>query len=440
MTRTQKVAYGFFVHVILLLIGCSLASLLAAVKFMDADPLATTLPYHQVNAFASVLLNLALISGLLGGGVYVAASAQAEHRLCDERLLLYTFRLWIAVVLLSLAAGVLGLLGGRGGLELPPLLAVGVGLVVALVVIAVIRTEWAVHRAASVVRIWAVGMALYVTCTLVSILPIADVLLDRLLDTLAVGITLYIAYPMTAIALGFWLMHRVSNITPRWAELGLNTVAGLVAVAGALLTLGSLHTLVNSPIVRTIGSIGVVVIPVVYLILASHSYRAFSDRNSNATLSAHWLALSVLLLLLGIGLLGGLLSLPNVTDDVMGTRLSDVQTTLARLAVAAILLGVCNQAAAELRGKNERVTGLMPFWLVTFGALGGGFALAGAGLVQVYLERLLSLGYLETQTLLIPLYRLWTVGLISIAIGLLVYMLGFWARRPRLQHEVKQKE
>jgi hypothetical protein len=49
---------------------------------------------------------------------------------------------------------------------------------------------------------------------------------------------------------------------------------------------------------------------------------------------------------------------------------------------------------------------------------------------QTYLERILSIGYLETQTLITPLYALWVVGWLSVAVGIGIYTLGFWARRP----------
>jgi nitric oxide reductase subunit B len=251
-----------------------------------------------------------------------------------------------------------------------------------------------------------------------------------MLRALAIGVSLYIAYPVASVALAFWLMHRFSNITPRWAEMGVNTVAGLVALAGALLTLPMLYTLTDSDIVKLLGSVGVVVIPAAYLIFAAHSYRAFSDRNTNVTLSAQWLALSVLLFVIGAGILGGIGALPGIQEFTTGTQLSDLQMILIRWAVVAVLFGMFNQATAEMRGQNRRVTGLVPFWLVTFGLLGSSAALAAAGVVQVYLERLLSVGYLETQTLMIPLYTLWFIGLLLVGFGILAYALGFWARRP----------
>ena len=427
MTRTQKIAYGFFVHTVLLLIVYALVSLLSAVKFLGDDPLALTLPFHQVNSFASVLIQLAIVSGLLGGGVYMVVSARADNQVTDERWLLYAFRLWSVLAIFGVAAGLLGLLEGRSGLELPPLLDIGVVIVVVVVVLIAMKNS---RRVSSIVPVWTVGLALYVIGIVVGLIPPNDFMQDRMLRALAVGIQLYIAFPVAAVALAFWLMHRMSNITPVWAEMGVNVVAGFVALAGALLTLPTFYSLVESEGIRALGGIGVVVLPVVYLIFAAHSYRALSDRNTNATLAAQWLALGVLLFLIGGGLLGGVGALPNLRDFTAGTRLSDLQTTLMQFAVVALLLGVFNQAVAELRGQNRRITGLMPFWLVAFGVIGGGAALAAAGVAQVYLERLLSVGYLETQTLLIPLYTLWFMGLILLAFGVLVYALGFWVRRP----------
>jgi nitric oxide reductase subunit B len=229
---------------------------------------------------------------------------------------------------------------------------------------------------------------------------------------------------LAAVALVFWLMHRFSSITPVWADMSLYTVAGLLALAGALVTLTTLSP--DSPL---LGGASAIVIALLYLIFASHSYRALSDRNATNTLAAHWTALGVLLLLLG-GVLGGLQA--PVRLWTAGTRLSDLQPTLALLAVVAIILGVVNQAAAEMRGDNRRVTGLAPFWLVAFGVIGGGLALAGAGLVQVYLERILSIGYLDTQALLEPLHALWVGGQGLFALGVGWYTLVFWLRRPRL--------
>jgi nitric oxide reductase subunit B len=426
MTRTQQVAYGFFAQAVILLMLYAAVALLGAVKFLGDDPLATSLPYHQVGALSNVLLHLTIVSGLLGGGIYIVASQRADDRILGprlrhERLLGYTLALWTGVLILAFLAGTLGLLEGRHFLELPPVLDIAQVIVIVLVLVNVTRgvSEWT-----SFAQVWTAGMVLSVVCSVLGLIPTTNYVIDRTLRALAVGINLYVAYVLAAVALGYWLMHRFSDVPQGWADSSLYTVAGLLSLAGVLISLTSLYPLGGFV------NITVIIAPVLYLIFAAHSYRALSSRNPTATLAAHWYTLGLLLLLLGAGLLGGLQAAPGIHQWTAGTRLSDLQTTLTALAVVAIVVGVINQTVAELRGQNRRVTGLAPFWLISFGIIGGGAALAGAGIAQTYLERILGVGYLETQTLIVPLYALWVLGWLSVGLGVGIYALAFWARRP----------
>ena len=369
-----------------------------------------------------------MVGGLLGGGIY-AAHVPGQR---DERVLhRFAGLLWSLLVVLTVAAGVLNLMPDG----LPPVLAVLKVIVIALVVAGVAqnRRSWT-----SIQLVWTVGMIVSGVCTLIGLIPRNDFMSAAVVQTLAGGVNLYIGEVLAAVALAYWLMHRFSNVTPLWAEMSLNTVAGLLALAGALVTVSTLVPLgaptgvnataplgVNATALRDIST---PLVPLLYLIFAAHSYHAFSNRNPTNTLAAHWTALGVLLLVLGVGLLGGVQA--AMREWTAGTRLSDLQTTLTLWAVVAILLGMINQVSAEMRGHNRRVTGLAPFWLVAFGAVGGGLALAGAGLVQVYLERRLSIGYLDVQTLLVPLYEGWLIGLAALAVGVLIYAAILWRRRP----------
>lgn len=409
-----RAVYRFFVLSLALLILYALVSLIVGLKFLPGDLTQTSLPFNQVGAFAAALLDLAVLGGLLGGGIYAIRSPAQP---AENRLLRVAVLLWLLLSLVTIAAGVLNLL-----VALAPLVAIVKIAVIVLVVVAI-----APDFRAPIPLIWTVGMVVIAACAALSLFPTDDYLLASALGVLASGATVYVGYLLAAVALAFWLMHRFSDVTPLWAGMSLYTVAGLLALAGALVTVSGLETLSFTS--GWLGWLNAVVVPLCYLIFASHTYRAFASRNATDTLAANWTALGVLLLLLGVGVLGGLQA--PLRGWAAGTRLSDLQPTLALLAVASIILGVINQAAAELRGHNRRVTGLAPFWLVAFGIIGGGLALAGAGLVQVYLERLLSVGYLETQALIAPLYALWIGGLALLALGVIVYALVFWLRRPR---------
>lgn len=237
------------------------------------------------------------------------------------------------------------------------------------------------------------------------------------------NIYLNIGCPVAIVSLGFWLMRRFSNISPTWANLGVRVVAGELALAGVLLTLAQIFP-------HLFGYVAAGTVPLMASIFAAHSYRALSDRNHTRTLAAHWYALGVLLFLLGAGFMGAVLSLPEVSQAVLRTHLPDLQTMLTRLAFAMILLGVANQSAAELRAVNWRVTGLMPFWLVSFGIIIGAIGLGGAGLVQIYLLSLLGMDVMWVHVLLRPLYSLWCIGQGLMVMGMVIYTITFWLRKP----------
>jgi hypothetical protein len=416
MSPSRQTAYPFLLLAALLFVAYAAAALLGAVKFLTpSDPLAITLPYNQVAALANALLNLSIMSGLLGGGLYVAASDGAP---LNEQLIRYAFAAWALLTALVVAAGLLGLMNNG---DLPPLLA----LVQVIIVLAVLALVAPAAARLPVIQVWAVGLGVSALCSLWILL--SGEFAPRLL---AAGLRLNVGYALGAVALGFWLMHRFSNVTPAWADTGIYSVAGLVTLAGVWVSLPPLYPLGAPDWARTVGSIGVVVVPILYLIFAAHSYRALSDRNGTYTLAGHWFSLGVLLFLLGPGLLGALNAAPGVAQWTAGTRLTDLQNTLAAFAVLALCLGVVNQAAAELRGHNRRVTGLTPFWLVAFGILGGGLALGGAGVVQTFMERASGVGYLDVQTLVTPLYAGWVVGLLALALGAGIYGLTLWLRPP----------
>ncbi len=420
MTSTQKIIFRFFQQTVILLILYVIAALVAGAKFLAADdPLLTVLPYNQAGALANVLLNLTVLTGLVGGGLYLAA----QQRISTMGLRLAGL-VWTALLILSVLAGLFGLLGGRNLMELPlvlnAVLAVGLLLVLAAVVPSI---------RAPMTQLWTLGLVLVLVSILIGLLPAGDYIQERSLRALAVGLQMNIAYPLMALALGYWLMHRFSDLTPAWLEHDIYIAAGLVLLAGVCLTFARVQSAAGW--VSSVGNWATVIAPLLYVLVIARCYPALTQRNGTHTLAAHWFTLSILLYFLAFGLVAAVQLAPAIRPYTLGTRLADLQSTLTLMAAVVMSLGVVNQAAAELRGQNWRVTGLTPFWLVSVGILGGGLALGAAGVVQVYLERLLSIGYLDTQALIVPLYIGWVMGLITLLLGLVLYALGFWSHRPQ---------
>ena len=88
------------------------ASLFTVVKFLPTDALATSLPFMQVSGLSHVLLELALLSGVIATGISF---------LRDEldTLTLWTYRAWTVFLVLATFAGGFGLFSGQYWLELP---------------------------------------------------------------------------------------------------------------------------------------------------------------------------------------------------------------------------------------------------------------------------------------------------------------------------------
>lgn len=424
ITATQRIVYQFLTHAVILLViavGCALTG---AVKFLGVDALTQSLPYSVIAPLTDAVLLLALTSGVIGGGLYAFAHERADRQFPDMRLLRDARIVWTLLCALTVIAGFFGLLNGNVGTPLPPLLSALFVITLALVIAAAVR---GIPHWGALPMVWMIGVILLAADVLLGMIPFSAAL-DRVYAVIAAGMRDYGGIGLGMIALLFWQMHRFSDLSPGWVNLGAYSVGGFWLIAALLLTVQPLYTLADS-VTAQVGTLGVFLLPVAAVILASHTYLALTHRNNMRTLSAHWVSLALVLLFIGVGVLGAVSALPDVHIVIAGTRLTDLQRTLILFAFAAVLLGTVNQVGAELRHENRHITGLAPFWLVSLGLIVISVGLGGAGIVQVYLERLLSVGYLETQTLIVPLYTVWVIGWIGVLLGIVVYALGFWARR-----------
>ena len=416
----KKIIYGMFAQVILLLMLYAGLALMVAVKFLPDDPLATSLNYAHLAPWRDVTLQLALLTGILASGLYLTFSLSPATTLKQENLLQWAARGWTLLLIIAMLAGALNQLEGRHGLALPFILDAVILVLIAIFVAVIMLNR--PQQPSAFIFVWMMGISLVCICIILGLIPAPNYQLDSILRSLSVNLTLNVGYVLCGLALAFWLMTRFSNVMASYAESGLYTVAGLLTIAGIMVSFAPLYPFGANSIT---GNLAVLIVPVCYAIFAAHSYRALSDHNPTQTLAAHWTTLFIILLFLSVGILGMISAIPGIQDYAQGTRLTDLQQSLTSFAIVAIILGMINQAVAEMRGVNARVTGLLPFWLIAFGILAGGAALALAGVVQLYLERILSVGYLETQTMLIPLYIFWMIGTFFFAVGIAIYAAGF---------------
>lgn len=420
----QTTAFTFFGTTIVLMVLAASVGLLRGAERLSGYSLGT-LDGPQLEVLTLNLFQLSAVGGLIGSGLMIVSEYAAGSRGHDRWLRLVE-RLWIVLVGTTLLAGLLGFSDGREGLErLAPIDLLELGLLALMMVL--LRSFVA---RSPVVLVLLIGIGVHIIAISLGLMPMATYTLDRLLRALSLGLDRNLALPLGALATAYRLMARFSAARADWLDESLYTTAGLIALAGALLTVADLYPLTAASWLATLGSVSSVAVPVIMVIIAGHFYRVLARRRDNATLAAHWVALGLVFTVLGAGILGGLGSEPSIRRWLMGTRLDDARVLLAYLLPVAVSLGMINQSAADLHGEDGRITGYIPFWLVGAGVLATTALLVAIGVGQVYMERVIAVDFVQAETLLIPLYRLTLGAWLLLALGMGIYAFTFWLRRP----------
>ena len=100
-----------------------------------------------------------------------------------------------------------------------------------------------------------------------------------------------------------------------------------------------------------------------------------------------------------------------------------------------IVLAMITYAAPGLFGHNEEHTdssaGIWAFWLQVGGMFGMTMAFAAAGIGQTYLERVLGIGYLETQQKIQVHFLMVLATGLGFVLGVALYLYDFFLLAPR---------
>lgn len=378
MMTTRQLANRLFAQMTILLVLYAAAALLTAVKFLPADPLAVSLPYHQIAGARNVLLDLALWTGLLAGGLTLLSEASGSSR---SSLLTWGYRGWTLLLALSVLAALLGLLEGRYLLELPPVLDL---VLIVLAVVVLIGTIGVARTAAG--RAWWIGILLALVCVAAGLIPAATPAQDRVLRVITVGVRYHIAYVIAGAALAVALL---SKLRPKST---LALPAGL-AVAGVL------------PAISPLSAVGEGTSGVLLSLVVAAAYVFFAVIALRGARAPGWMVLGLAMIAAG-GVLGAVQAAPQIGNYITGTGLSELMIFLMALGVIMLAWSASPPAGSAALA-----------WVAT-GTLVAGLAALLAGVVQVYLERVLTVGFLDTQTVLAPLFVVWIAGLAVLAVGL----------------------
>ena len=99
-------------------------------------------------------------------------------------------------------------------------------------------------------------------------------------------------------------------------------------------------------------------------------------------------------------------------------------------AYAMIVLAMASYAVPNIRKRTgiitHQKTEILAFWIMVVSMLLIAFSLTGAGIVQTYLQRVLAIGYMETQSYMTLFYALRLIFGATFTVGLVIYLYDFF--------------
>ncbi|MFP5444097.1 MAG: cbb3-type cytochrome c oxidase subunit I, partial [Betaproteobacteria bacterium] len=235
-----------------------------------------------------------------------------------------------------------------------------------------------------------------------------------------------------------YLLIRLSGADREVMEKWLYVIVGLVFIAGILGTAHHYYWVGVPAYWLPIGGVFSALEPAALVGMAMFAYSAmrragFSHPN---TLALHWTIGSALFTLFGAGLLGLAHTFPDVNKWTHGTLITAMHGHAAFYgAYAMIVLAMITYALPAMTGRSEQGSslGYWAFWMQLSGMFGMTLSFATAGIAQVYLERIMGMGYLDAQLKIqVHFVMLIATGsLFAIGVGLFIY--DFFRRAPRFE-------
>jgi len=245
-------------------------------------------------------------------------------------------------------------------------------------------------------------------------------------------------------ALLAYLLIRLSGIDREVMEKWLYVIVGLTFISGLLGTAHHYYYVGVPSYWLPIGGIFSALEPLVFVAMSAYAYQAIrrSGLSHPNTLALHWTLGSALFSALGAGLLGLAHTWPAINRWTHGTLITSMHGHSAFFgAYVMIVLAVITYAMPSLMGhpesQRESKVGLWAFWLQVGGMFGMTMALAAGGIGQVYLERVLGFGYLETQSKIQVHFLMLVATGTLFAAGVVLFLWDFFflARRQSAERD-----
>jgi nitric oxide reductase subunit B len=455
--QSQAVAKPYFIFAMILFVGQILFGLLMGLQYVVGDFLAGAIPFNVARMVHTNLLIVWLLFGFMGSAYYLVPD-EAETELYSPKLAIALF--WIFA-----AAGVATILGyllvpystlaeltfndlwptmGREFLEQPTITKIGI-VVVALGFLFNLGMTILKGRKTAINMVLMTGLIGLAVFFLFSFYNPANLALDKLFWWFVVHLWVEGVWELIMGAILAYVLIKVTGVDREVIEKWLYVIIAMALISGILGTGHHFYWLMTPEYWQWVGSIFSALEPLPFFAMVLYAFNMVNRRrrehpNKAATL---WALGTSVMAFLGAGVWGFLHTLSFVNYYTHGSQITAAHGHMAFYgAYAMIVMTIISYAMPKLRGIGEancnkaQVVEMWGFWLMTVAMVFITLFLTGAGILQVWLQRIPesgeALGFMATQDKLEIFYWLREIAGVFFLLGLISYISSFFITEKKI--------
>lgn len=435
--RSASVAYPFFLAAALLFLLQVVFGLLLAAQYVWPALLMNALPFNFARASHLNLLVFWLLLGLMGASYYLVAD-ETDSELFSVPLA------WANLgVLLVAGVGALGaywfghVAQGKPFTEAPEpfplLIALGVVLFLVNLGVTLIRAKrW--NAITFTLAFGMVGMALLYLLDL----PFhRNLTVDYYWWWWIIHLWVEGTWEIIASAIMAYLLLKLTNADrtrlAKWlyAEVALVLFTGIVGIGHHYYWIGTPRYWLWW------GAIFSALEPIPLVLMVVDTFLSMRHRRPEPAnhIAWYWLGGSAVGHLVGAGVWGFAMTLPQINQWTHGTQVTASHGHFAFFgAFAMLVIAAMYYMVPRLRGieRYSLRRSLWAFWLMCIGMLGMVLAFTVAGVVQTYLTRIVGMDFMTVRTHYTSFWIFWVgvFGLIAFLPGVVAFLWDFLAGKP----------
>lgn len=437
--QSQRIAYWYFICALSLFTVQVIFGTLAGTVYVLPNFLAEIVPFHILRMIHTNALVVWLLLGFFGAAYYLVPD-EAEREIESPMLAYIQLVLLVVGALASVVGYLFGIHEGREFLEQPLWVKLAI-VVVALIFLYNISMTVLRGRRTAITGVLLLGMWGIALFWLFAIYNPINLSLDKMYWWYVVHIWVEGVWELVMASILAFLVIKMTGVDREVIEKWLYAIVGLALFSGLLGT-GHHYFWIGTPgYWQWIGSIfGVLeVAPFFAMVVFAFTmvWRGRRDHPNKAAML--WTLGCTVGAFFGAGVWGFMHTIAPVNYYSHGTQVTAAHGHLAFFGAYVMLnLAIMTYAMPYLRNRQpyNQVLNMWSFWIMTSAMAFMTFTLTFGGVVQVHLQRVMGMYYMEVQDQLVLFYwmRLGAGLFVVLSVILFLYAILGPAREERPAH------